>query len=89
VVLAADGHDTSVRPLVQEGQQEAGQREMPEMIGPELKLKTVGRPFVRRSHHAGVVDQQVDVVAAGSDAVSERSDRAQVGKVQPCSLYLR
>src|ERR1700687_1681130 len=88
VVLAADGHNTSVWPFVQERQQEAGQREMPEMIGPELELKAIDRPLVRRSHHSGVVDQQVDLVVAGSDAVRERSYRAEVGKVQPCSLHV-
>src|ERR1700676_745083 len=43
VVVAAHGHDASVRPLFKEGQQEARQGEMAEMIGPELELKAIGR----------------------------------------------
>src|ERR1700730_13727149 len=60
---------------------------MAEMIGTELKLKAVGGSPVRRGHHAGVVDQQVDIVIAGSDVGSERSYRAEVGHVEPCSLH--
>src|ERR1700737_3396450 len=48
VVVAADSHNSSVGLLAKEGQQEAGQREMAEMIGPELKLESVGSPPVRR-----------------------------------------
>jgi len=89
VAVAADRYETGVGPLVEEGQQKPSQREMAEMIGPELKLKAVGGPLKGRGHDAGVVDQQVDVVVAGSDAVSERSNRTEVGKVELGSLYGR
>src|SRR6266849_4527833 len=59
------------------------------MIGPELELKAVDGASVRRGHHAGVVDQQVDVVVGNPDLVSERSYRTEVGKIELPSRYRR
>ena len=55
-------------------QQQVGEREVAEMVGAELQLEAVRRPDQRRDHHAGVVDQQVDLaVPAGR----ERTHRLQ------------
>jgi hypothetical protein len=81
VAVAADGHNPGVGPF-KEWQQEASQREMAEMVGPELKLKAVGRLSVGCRHHAGVVDEQIDVIVSGSNAISEGAYRTKVGKVE-------
>ena len=38
---------------------------MPEVIGAELKLKTIPGPFVGRYHDTGVIDEDVNPVKAG------------------------
>ena len=41
-------------------EQQAGEREVAEVVGAELELEAVGGLAARRHHHPGVVDQQVD-----------------------------
>ena len=43
----------------------------------ELQLEAVGGDPVRRHHHPGVVDQQVDALAGGPDLRGRRADRPQ------------
>src|ERR1700726_3955018 len=81
VVVAADSHDASVG-LIKNWEQESSQCEVAQMIGPELKLEAIGCPSVGRSHHAGVIDQQVDVLVAGPNTVGKRPYRNEVGKVE-------
>src|SRR6202011_1881447 len=42
-------------------QQQVGQREVAEVVGAELELEAVDGARQRGDHHAGVVDQEVDV----------------------------
>ena len=50
----------------QRGHQEAGQREVSEMIGSDLQFEAICRePAFGKSHHAGIVDQQIQRTASG------------------------
>ena len=57
----ATGTTRGVAALQQARQQQAGQREVAEVVGAELELVAVlGLAVLRRRHHPGVVDQQVE-----------------------------
>ena len=72
---AADGHDAGAGRREQAVEQQAGQREVAEMIGAELQLEPVLGGRLRRVHHPCVVDQQVDlVVLARSASAAARTD---------------
>ena len=60
--------------------QQAGEREVTEVVGPELALESVPGQPPRRGHHARVVDQQVDAVRV--ESFGEAPDRAEVGEVE-------
>ena len=70
-----DGHDA----VADVRQEEVREREVPEVVGPDLHLEAVGRPLLRDRHHAGVVDQDVELAVP---AVGERPHRGEVGEVQ-------
>ena len=74
-VRAARQRDDAVGDL---GEQQAGQREVAEVVGAELALEAVRGRRWGRAMIAGVVDQNVDAV----DGVGERADRRQVGQVE-------
>ena len=59
-------------------QQQAGQREVAEVVGAELQLEAVGGA-ARDRHHAGVVDQDVEVAL---QLVGEPAHRREVGEVE-------
>ena len=63
-------------------EQEAGEREVAEVVGTELELEPVRGRAPRRVHQAGVVDQQVDPVVVAEQFVGGRPYRAQRGQVQ-------
>jgi hypothetical protein len=56
VAEAADRHDARSVDRQQMVEQQAGEREVAEMVGAELQLETVPRGALRRHRHAGVVD---------------------------------
>ena len=64
------------------GQQQVGQREVAEVVGPDLAFEPVDGQGVRHRHDAGVVDQNVDAV----DAVGELPHRRQVLQIEPADL---
>jgi hypothetical protein len=83
VPVAADGDHPAAGPAGQGGQEPAGQGEMAEMIGAELPLVTLGGGLpVRDGHHARVVDQQVQLLAAGQEPGGEALDAGEVGQVE-------
>jgi hypothetical protein len=59
-------------------QQQPGQREVAQVVGPELELEALLGQRPRRHHHARVVDQHVD----GRGGGRERPYRIQVGEVE-------
>ena len=59
--------------------QQVGQREVAEVIGPDLQLESVRRTPLGCSHHSGVVDQYVNLALPG---VGERAYRRQIGKIK-------
>lgn len=67
--------DDAVRQPVQ---QQAGQREVPEMVDAELHLEALLGAAQRDVHQAGVVDEHVDLAGA----IREGVHRIQVGQVQ-------
>ena len=64
-------------------EQQAGEGEVPEVVGAELELEPVRGRAPRRVHQAGVVDQQVDPLVIASQVIRGRADRVQRGQVQP------
>src|SRR5207237_1942105 len=85
---AADGHHAGARLFLERAQQQAGQRKVPEVVGAQLELKAVRRPGVGGGHDAGVVDEEVQPVAAGPEVLAERTHRAEVGEVERRDLNL-
>jgi hypothetical protein len=69
VAHAADGDDPGTRDGQEPIKQQAGEREVTEMVGAELQLEAVLGGRLRRPHHARVVDQQVDAVVRGAQLV--------------------
>ena len=47
--------------MLERGHQQPGQREVSEHVGAELQFKSIARLLaLRRCHHAGVVDQEIE-----------------------------
>ena len=75
--------DPRARPGDQCGQEEAGEREVAEVVGPELHLEAVGGRATRDRHDARVVDQQVEPLRVlVRPGVGEAADGGEVGEVQ-------
>ena len=74
--LRGDRHDA----VADAADQEAREREVPEVVRAELQLEPVGGLRARDGHHARVVDQHVDVAF---ELGGERAHRRQVGEVEP------
>ena len=67
------GDHPRVRRCEESGQEQAREREVAEVVGAELQLVTVVRLAVlRRRHHAGVVDQQVEGAFEAGHEVLDR-----------------
>ena len=69
-------------PIGQPRQQQVGQREVAQVVGGDLGLEPVDRAREGHRHHAGVVDEDVDV----PDFLRERAHRLQVGDVEPAYI---
>ncbi len=63
-------------------EEQAGEGEVAQVVGGHLQLEAVGRLPVRRPHHAGVVDEEVQPGVAGENRVGRPSDRHQIGQVE-------
>ena len=73
----------------QERQQTPGESEVTEVVGAELQLEAVlGRPALRRGHHARVVDQHVDRAPLRQQRRGESLHRGQRGEIEleDCAL---
>ena len=70
-----DGHDA----VADVRQEQVREREVAEVVGADLHLEAVGGAPLRDRHHAGVVDQDVEVAVPG---VGERPHRGEVGEVE-------
>ena len=86
VPVAAHGDHPRSRRGQQSGQDQAGQGEGPEMVGPELQLEAVAGPVVGGHHDPGVVDEQIDPGVAVGDLAGRRADGRQRGQVQGHAL---
>ena len=76
--MLLERRDPGVAGAAQQREQVAGQREVPEVVAPELQLEAILGGFaLRRLHDAGVVDQDVDGPALGVQLVTERGDAGQ------------
>ena len=60
----------------------AGEREVPEVVRPELQLEAVLGAAQRRRHDAGVVDEHVDVVEALVQPVGAALDGGEAREVE-------
>ena len=72
--------ETTRAPLrgAQQRQQVRGQCEMSEMVTAELQFESVGGGVAfRRSHHPGVVDQDVNRATFGVELFAQRGDAGQ------------
>ncbi len=58
---------------------------MAEMVGAELQLKAVSGSGQGRHHHAGVVDQHIDIALPRG---GELAHGGEVRKVEPANLGL-
>ena len=86
---ACYGNDTGGRRLQQRGDQQPGQREMPQMIGAELPLEPVGGyRTVGLQPQSGIVEQDVDPRNGSSNAFGKRPDGSQAGQVQRADRHL-
>jgi hypothetical protein len=65
--------------------QQVGQREVAEVVRAEQELEAVRRARERRGHHAGVVDEQVQLALPGC---RERADGGEAREVEPADLRL-
>jgi hypothetical protein len=63
-------------------EQQAGEREVAQVVGRELGLEALGGEPAGRVHHPGVVDEHVHRDPVRQDRRGERPYRVQVGEVQ-------
>src|ERR1700733_12910570 len=63
---------------------------MPEMIAAELQFESVGGAVaLRRSHHTGIVDQDVDRAAVGVELLTQGGDAGQRRQIERLDGQLR
>ena len=86
---AAQRHHARTGSGEQRAEQQSGEREVAEMIGPQLRFEAVGCCTARRRHHAGIVDQQIDAVPLTGDPRREGADRREVRQVELLDIYAR
>src|ERR687891_2109081 len=81
-------HHARVLAALHRSDQERGEREVAEVVGPELELEAVGGPAAWRRHDAGVVDQQVEAVVRRVEALGEGANRIELAEVELLELEL-
>ena len=81
----AQRHDPSVTGGSERIVEPDSEREVPEVVGCELKLPAVsGQGELRQGHHPGVVDQQVQ---RSTPAGGELGGRRLVGEIEPPDVH--
>ena len=85
---ARERHDTRVLAALHRVQEQRGEQEVPEVVGAELKLEAVRRAMSRRRHHARVVDQQVEPVVGGLEALGKAAHGLQAREIELLELHL-
>jgi len=86
VLDRADGHDARGGGSPERVEQQAGQREVPEVVRAELQLEPIGGLAGRGHHDPRVVDQQVKRRGPAAEVARERADRIQRGQVELAHL---
>ena len=73
-VVHAARHDDHprARRLAQKREQVRGEREVPEVVGADLKLESLPRLALGRNHHPGVVHKKVEALVLGDKARPRR-----------------
>jgi hypothetical protein len=59
-------------------EQQVGEREVAEVVGAELQLEALRGASERRRHHAGVVDQQVELPVPRGGELAHRLEARQI-----------
>jgi len=54
---------------------------MADMIGTELQLQTIAGGHMRRSHHPGIVDQQIDPVMLNEKSLGKKLDAGHLAQI--------
>ena len=62
---------------------------MAEVVDAELQLEALPGAALRRDHDSRVVDQQVEAIDAGAEALGEGAHVIEVGEVERAELDLR
>jgi hypothetical protein len=78
----AHGDDARSGRVEEARQQQTGQREVAEMVGPELHLETVRGMAPWDRHHAGVVAEQVEPLMFRDERCREGADRRERREVE-------
>ena len=76
------GHDPCSGRLLEQRHQRGGEREVPHVVHPELRLPTGAHAGFRAGHDAGVVDQEVERREVGEHGLCELPDGGEIGEVQ-------
>ena len=69
--------------FLDERHHQVGQKEVAQVVGPDLHLKTILSPGERANHHAGVVDQDVDLLQGVAQLLRALPHTFQASKVTP------
>mmetsp|Transcript_47825 Transcript_47825/g.122039 ORF Transcript_47825/g.122039 Transcript_47825/m.122039 type:complete len:266 (+) Transcript_47825:338-1135(+) len=86
LVVRAAGHVDHARAWLQAGQQQVGQQEGAQVVGPQVAVVLGARPVARTAHHAGVVHQQLEAAARSRVALHLGGKRAHAGGVREVHL---
>ena len=62
---------------------QVGQKEVTQVVGPDLHLKTILGPGQRANHHAGVVNQDVNLLQGVAQLLRALPHTFQASKVTP------
>ena len=87
---ARQRHDARMASLAQQRQQPGRQREMAQMVRPQLQFETVGGLLaLGRRHHGRIVDQQVQAAVRTQHGVGEGLDRVEAGQIDGAEAHAR
>src|SRR5437667_258020 len=90
VRAAAHSHHPRVVAAGHPVEQQAGEREVGEVVGAELELEPVACKLPRLgSHDARVVDEQVEAIVCPREPLREPANRSEAAKVERANLDLR
>ena len=75
-------HDPGSVSASEERQQQAGEREVAQVVRPELHLEALARAPVGDGHHAGVVHEHVEVVELPDQPLGAAANVVEIGQVE-------